>query len=310
MNNRVLITGGCGFIGANLIPKLEKIGYEINVLDNLSRGSQEYIKNSNAKIFIGDIRDKVIVSKSLQNVSSVIHLAAFGSVIESINNPEENFSVNVNGSFRILEECRKAGVKRIIFSSTGGAIMGNTRPPVNENTLPRPISPYGSSKLCTEAYCSSYAHSFNINITSLRFANVIGPISWHKKGVVTNFFKAILNNEYLNIYGDGNATRDFLYVEDLCEGIIQTIKSSISGYQTLHLSSGKEYTINEVADIILRITKYKQNSIIYNNKRIGEVERNFADFTLANKLIDFKPNFSLEEALIKTWDWFRCFGKS
>jgi len=309
MNNKVLITGGCGFIGANLIPKLEKIGYKVNVLDNLSKGSLKYIEETNARIFIGDIRDKKIVSESLKDVSSVIHLAAYGSVVESVNNPEENFDINVNGSFTVLNECRKANVKKIIFSSTGGALMGNAIPPVNEESVPRPISPYGSSKLCFEAYCSSFSHSYEMDITALRFANVIGPVSWHKKGAITVFMKSIMNGENITIYGDGKATRDFLYVDDLCQGIIQTLQATIPGFQPLHLSSGKERSVNDIAALICQVSNSRNHPIDYFENRIGEVDRNFADYSLAKQLIGFQPNVNLETAIKLTWDWFQAYDK-
>ena len=305
MSNKVLVTGGCGFIGANLIPKLEKLGYQVNILDNLSKGSLDYVDKTNAKIFIGDIRDSKIVSEAMFGVTSVIHLAAYGSVIESVENPLENFDINVNGSFTILNECRKAKIGKLIFSSTGGALMGNATPPVNEKSIPKPISPYGSSKLCFEAYCSSFSHSYSMNITALRFANVIGPVSWHKKGVVTSFIKAIMSGNKIIIYGDGKATRDFLYVDDLCRGIIQALKASLTGFQPLHLSSGKEYSVNYLAELICDVSSAKNCSIDYYEKRIGEVERNFADYSLAHEMIGFEPKVSLREAVKLTWDWFK-----
>jgi len=297
MSNKVLVTGGCGFIGANLVPKLESLGYEVNILDNLSKGSLKYVESTNAKVFVGDIRDKKIVSESLQGV------------FESVNDPEENFNINVTGSFTVLNECRKADIKKIIFSSTGGALIGNAIPPVNENSIPRPISPYGSSKLCCEAYCSSFSHSYGMDITALRFANVIGPISWHKKGAVTVFMKSIMSGENITIYGDGKATRDFLYIDDLCQGIVQTLQTTLPGFQPLHLSSGREYSISELATLICQTSGSRKHSINYCGKRIGEVERNFADFSLARKLINFKPKVSLNEAIKLTWDWFERYGK-
>jgi len=307
-NNNVLVTGGCGFIGANLIPRLEALGYKINVLDNLSKGSLDYIKNTNARIFVGDIRDRKIVTEALAGVSSVIHLAAYGSVVESVNDPVENFDINVIGTFTLLDECRKSHIEKIIFSSTGGALMGNTLPPVDEDSVPKPISPYGSSKLCCEAYCSSFSHSYGIDITALRFANVVGPISWHKRGAVTAFMKSILNGENITIYGNGKATRDFLYVDDLCQGIINTLQTTLPGFQSIHLASGKEVSVSELVNLICRIAHSEEHPITYFDKRVGEVERNFADYGLAKELINFHPKTNLNEAISLTWDWFRKYN--
>ena len=305
LNNKILVTGGCGFIGSNLIPMLEDLDYQVNILDNLSKGSLDYVKKTNAKVFVGDIRDVKIVSEALKGVSSVIHLAADGSVVESVLDPMENFDINVTGSFTVLNECRKSGVKKIIFSSTGGALIGNTTPPVSEISLPRPISPYGSSKLCFEAYCSSFAYSYGMDITALRFTNVIGPISWHKKGAVTTFIKAVMDNKKITIYGDGAATRDFLYVDDLCYGVIQALQTPLAGFNPIHLASGKEVSVKELANSICNVAKVVDYPIEFLDKRVGEVDRNFADYTLARQLIDFHPTTSFQEAIVLTWDWFK-----
>jgi UDP-glucose 4-epimerase len=305
MSDKILVTGGCGFIGANLVPKLESLGYSVNILDNLSKGSLKYVKDANAKVFIGDIRDPKIVTEALKGVSSVVHLAAYGSVVESVINPMENFDINVGGSLNVLNECRKAGVRKIIFSSTGGALIGNAEPPVNELSLPRPISPYGSSKLCFEAYCSSFSSSYSMDITALRFANVIGPVSWHKKGAVTAFMKAIMNNKKITIYGDGKATRDFIYVDDLCHGIAQALKTPLVGFNPIHLSSGKEVSVKDLAELICKVSKVNNHPIEFLSERVGEVERNFADYTLASKLLGFHPATDLQKAIEITWDWFQ-----
>lgn len=307
LKKKVLVTGGLGFIGANLIPILEKNGYQVNVLDNMSSGSYKNLENSSANIINGDIRNKKDIRGAISDCSTVIHLAALGSVTESILSPEENFEINVRGTFNVLDESRLSSISNIIFSSTGGALMGDTEPPVNELSLPSPISPYGSGKLCGESYCSSFSKVYKMNITSLRFANVIGPFSWHKKGAVTTFMKAILEKKDLSIYGDGNATRDFLYVKDLCDGILLTLKAKLKGYNTLHLSSGCEVSVNKLANEIINASGFNNLPIKYLNKRIGEVERNFADFSLANKLIGYEPKISFENAIKKTWNWFKDY---
>ncbi len=307
MKERILVTGGCGFIGANLIPILVEMGYQVCVLDNLSRGSMAYLQNMPIDIHRGDIRDGQVVRKSLEGMDGVIHLAAFGSVVESVQSPEENFDVNVRGTFTVLNECRKVGIKKVIFSSTGGALIGNAEPPVNETSIPRPISPYGSSKLCCEAYCSSFAHSYDMSITALRFANVIGPISEHKKGAVTAFIKAIINGDKITIYGDGDATRDFLYVGDLCRGIVSAYKKSLDGFNPIHLSSGKEVSVKELAKLIAKASGQPGYPIEFLGKRKGEVERNFANYDLAKSVLDFVPLTSLEKSIDITWNWFKDY---
>ena len=300
----ILVTGGCGFIGSNLIPMLEKKGYKVRVLDNFSKGKPDFLQSYDVEIVEGDIRSTNDIQKALNGVDGVIHLAAYGSVVESVDDPLENFEINVKGTFNILNECRKIGINKIVFSSTGGALIGDAIPPVNEKSIPRPISPYGSGKLCCEAYCSSFSKSYGMNIIALRFANVIGPISWHKRGAVTAFMKAIMNEENIIIYGDGKATRDFLYVDDLCRGIILAYVSKITGFNPIHLSSGVEVSINELANTIISEGPKTNSQIKYMPKRIGEVERNFADYSLAKEVLGFNPEFDLRSSIKKTWRWF------
>ena len=300
----ILVTGGCGFIGANLVKKLKSEQFEVRVFDNLTSGNVKHLKGLKIDFVEGDLRDKIDVQNALKDVDAVIHLAAYGGVIDSIIRPYDNFDVNVFGTFNLLNECKIYGIKDIIFSSTGGALMGNCEQPVNEKTLPNPISPYGSGKLCGESYCSSFAHSYNMNITVLRFANIFGPLSYHKKGAVTEFMKAILRNEPLEVYGDGSATRDFLYVDDLCSGIMKTIENTLNGFNTLHLSSGRQLSINELANEITSIAGFRDYPIRYVHSRVGEIEHNFADYALAKRTLGFEPLFSLKEALSITWEWF------
>lgn len=308
--SKLLVTGGCGFIGANLVPMLRASGHEITIIDNFSRGSISFLDDSNAyEVLEGDIRNEDFVKEVAFGKDVIIHLAAYGSVVESVIAPEENFSVNAEGTFRVLSAARHAGVEQVIFSSTGGALIGNASPPVNEKSVPRPISPYGASKLAGEGYCCAFANSYDMSVTALRFANVVGPISWHKKGAITAFFKAIMAGEPIRIYGDGSATRDFLYVEDLCLGIIAALNAKKPNFNVFHLASGREVSIKELARIICETASVPDYSMIFDSKRKGEVERNFAEFDLAKTELGFEPTISLEQAMENTWLWFKQYQK-
>jgi len=217
-----------------------------------------------------------------------------------VADPEENFDVNVRGTFVMLDECRKHNVERFVFASTGGALIGNAEPPVDESSLPRPISPYGSSKLCGEAYCSSFAAAYGMQVTALRFANVVGPWSWHKKGAVTAFFKAILADQPIVIFGDGSATRDFLFVHDLCTGIKSGLESPAPGFRVYHLAGGREVSIRNLAEMIRRTARRPEHPIILRDKR-----RNFANYDRANADLGFQPRHPLEQALVDTWQWMQ-----
>jgi UDP-glucose 4-epimerase len=285
--------------------------FEVRAFDNFARGSRDYVADTDAEIVEGDIRDEDAVARALEGVETLVHLAAFGSVVESVADPVENFDVNVHGTLVVLRAAAAAGAGKVVFASTGGAIMGNATPPVDESTLPWPISPYGASKLCGEAYCHAFAGSFGLPVVALRFANVYGPMSQHKKGVITNFIRNALGGEPIVIYGDGTATRDFLYVDDLCEGICAAIDAPLDD-EVIHLASGEETSINELARLVLELAGAGELPIRYEERRRGEVERTFAKPNYAAEVLGFTPRHSLPEGLKKTVDWFaaREPGKS
>jgi len=300
----VLVTGGAGFIGANLLRQLDS-SYEVRVLDNLMRGSEELLPpDREIELIAGDIRDRDAVAKAVRGVDVIIHLAAFGSVVESISDPFENFDINARGTLEVLQGAADAGVERFVFASTGGAIMGNQPPPVDEESLPWPISPYGAGKLCGEAYLHAFAGSFGIRPIALRFANVYGPYSAHKKGVVTRFIRAALAGGTFEIFGDGSASRDFLHVQDLCRGILLAAESGLSDV-VLHLASERETTIRELAELILEIVG-SDVEIVHHDKRPGEVERNFANADRAKEVLGWEPELSLRDGMAETIEWFRA----
>jgi UDP-glucose 4-epimerase len=278
-------------------------GFEVQALDNFARGSRDYVADLDAKIVEADIRDEDAIARALEGTETLVHLAAFGSVVESVVDPVENFDVNVGGTVAVLRAAVAAGVGKVVFASTGGAIMGNATPPVDERTLPWPISPYGASKLSGEAYCHAFAGSFDLRVVALRFANVYGPMSQHKKGVITNFIRSALRGEPIVIYGDGTATRDFLYVDDLCEGICAAMDAPLDD-EVIHLASGEETSINDLARLVLELTGAHELPIRYEERRRGEVERTFARPDYAAEILAFAPAHSLAEGLRKTVDWF------
>ena len=196
------------------------------------------------------MRDAEAVARAVEGVEAVIHLAAFGSVADSVADPLENFEVNARGTLVVLQAAARAGARRFVFASTGGALIGDAPAPVDESSLPRPISPYGASKLCGEGYCHAFRGSYGLETVALRFANVYGPRSEHKRGVVTSFVKRALRGEPLVIYGDGSATRDFIYVDDLCAGIAAALASP-AAEGVVHLASERETAIGELARLVL-----------------------------------------------------------
>ena len=215
----ILVTGGAGFVGATLVRRLVASGHVVRVLDNYSTGDAAYLAGVNAEQIEGDIRDAAALDAALAGIDAVVHLAAAGSVVKSVADPETNFDVNVTGTFRVLDAARRAGVERTVQASTGGALIGDATPPVNEFSLPKPISPYGASKLAGEGYAHAFAKSYGLRTVALRFANVYGPWSAHKPGAMTVFFRAIHTGEPIVIYGDGSSSRDYTHVEDISRAL-------------------------------------------------------------------------------------------
>lgn len=299
---KILITGGAGFIGSNLVWHLSATGkYEISVIDNLSAGLKEICLPEGVKFHHGDFTDKQMIIKALRGQEAVVHLAALPGVIDSINNPIPSFRVNVEGSFQLLECARSEGVKRFVNASTGGAILGDVAPPISEVMAPSPLSPYGATKLAVEGYCSAYSGSFGLSCVSLRFSNIYGPFSPHKKSVVASFIKNVLSGKPLTIYGDGLQERDYLYVGDLVHGIEAAIWSKDTG--AFQLGTGKPTSLLTLVETLK--TQIRKNvEIIFEPARRGEVLRTWCDISKASEAFGFHPTTDLTTGLKKTMEWF------
>ena len=299
---RILVTGGCGFIGATLVPLLEAAGHQVRVFDSEVLGKRCHLGNFAGEFIRGDIRDRPALDAALEGVDAVVHLAADTRVIESIADPALNFDVNVAGSFNLLEAMRQRSIRRLVNASTGGAIIGEVEPPVHEDMVPRPVSPYGATKLAVEGLCAAYAGSYGFEALSLRFANVYGPRSFHKGSVVAAFCKQILRGQPLVVYGDGEQTRDFVYVEDLCAGIMLALASGQSG--VIQLGSGVPLSVNRLIEAMRVAVAPAAMVVEYRPARGGEISRTWCDVSKARARLGFNPDTSLEEGLLATWRWF------
>lgn len=323
---KILITGGCGFIGTNLIRFLKESagdGIGIRVLDNLRVGTREDLGRVTEfrdmdpgedfsdwsgvpGLVQGDIRDPEAVQRSSLGADAVVHLAANTGVIQSMESPIEDCENNILGTLNLLEACRREEIRMFILASSG-APLGESGPPVHEELVPRPMSPYGASKLAGEAYCNAYRNSFGISAVALRFSNVYGPLSRRKTSVVAHFIKNALEGRPLTIYGDGLQTRDFLFAEDLAEGIWLTLNRPGDGRSVYQLGSGREVTVKEVANKIRELALEKTGGspeILYEGERKGEVRRSYSDIRLAREELGFMPQTALEEGLERTFEWF------
>jgi UDP-glucose 4-epimerase len=253
----------------------------------------------------GDICDAAALDAALTGMDAVIHLAAAGSVVMSVQDPVMNFDVNVIGTFRVLDAARRAGVERIVLASTGGALIGDATPPVDEHSLPKPISPYGASKLAGEGYAYAFAKAYGLRTVALRFANVYGPWSAHKKGSTTLFFRAIQAGEPMVIYGDGSSSRDYTHVDDISWALQASLERDLPGGTVLHIASGVETTVAELARLCGEAAGVPDHPVEYRPTRVGEVDRNFATYDLAEQMIGYKPSIDRESGIRSTWQWYQ-----
>jgi UDP-glucose 4-epimerase len=298
-----LVTGGCGFIGVNLIPRLIEQGARVRVLDNLSLGKREDVDPLGVDLHVGDIRDQAAVARACKNIDAIVHLAAHTRVVESLSDPQLNFEINAIGTLNVLQACRAAGIPKMIFASTGGAILGEQEPPVHEGMVPRPISPYGASKLAGEAYCSAYSGAYGLKTVALRFSNVYGPYSYHKGSVVAQFFRNLLRGEPIVIYGNGEQTRDFLYVADLVEAILLADKIEPAG-EVFQIASGRETSVRSLVGAMKAMLPDRTFDLRFEPARPGEILCNYASIEKARRILGFGPKTQLNEGLRKTWQWF------
>ena len=261
-------------------------------------------RSENGKLVEGDIRDPGALDAALAGMDAVVHLAAAGSVVMSVADPVTNFDVNVTGTFRVLDAARRAGVTKSVQASTGGALIGDATPPVNERSLPRPISPYGASKLAGEGYAYAFSQAYGLPTVALRFANVYGPWSERKKGAMTLFFRALHTGDPIVIYGDGFSSRDYTHVDDIARALVLELDADEPGGTVLHIASGIETTVTELAELCRAAAGRPDHPIEFRDKRPGEVERNFAAYDLARQVLGYAPGIDRETGIPQTWKWF------
>jgi UDP-glucose 4-epimerase len=301
----ILVTGGAGFVGATLVRRLVANGYRVRVFDNLSTGDEAHLAGVDAELVKGDIRDADALDDALAGLDSVIHLAAAGSVVGSVADPAANFESNVVGTFRVLDAARRAGITRTVQASTGGALIGDATPPVNEQSLPKPLSPYGASKLAGEGYAHAFAKTYGLRTVAVRFGNVYGPWCARKRGVLNVYFESLHNGVPLVIYGDGTASRDYVHVSDIAQALQLALEKDVPGGTVVHAASGVETPLTVLADLCRQAAGRPDHPIEYRPARPGEVGRNFAAYDLAHELLGYSPTVRREDGIPRLWQWFK-----
>jgi len=305
----ILVTGGAGFIGRWVVKKLLDKGYEVCVLDNLYNGQMENIKefknSSEFKFILGDIRNRNLLEELFKmDVDACIHAAATINVQESINNPQVYYDVNVNGTFNILEEARKRNVKVVLIGTCMVYKLTSSKPISEEHPL-LPKSPYAGSKLAAENLALSYFYTYGLPIVIARPFNTYGPFqkSDMEGGVVSIFLRAYLNGEFLNVFGDGTQTRDFLYVEDCAEFIFKATFSDRAIGEVINAGFGKDIAIRDLALLICKDPK--RIRYVKHHHPQSEVYKLVCNYGKAKKLLKWEPKTTLEEGIKKTKEWIK-----
>ena len=298
---RILVTGGAGFIGSNLTHRLVQGENDVCVVDDLSHGRlanlEGVIQQKNLRFHRGSFFDQTFMRSELPGTDVVVHLAALTSVPYSVLHPATVNRVNVTGTVALLQACASASVKRFIFASSA-AVYGNHRPPLSEELLPDPLSPYAASKASAEGYLRSFRSTYGLEYVILRFMNVYGPRSMgSNEGVVPLFLRAIMKKEALVIYGDGRQTRDFVHVSDVADSILSAINPNAPRDDVFNIGTGRPTTISALIDLLQDLLGGKGLRIRHEAQREGDVRRSYASITKAARYLGFAPRVKLKKGI-------------
>lgn len=307
---RVLVTGGAGFIGSNIARLLLEESYRVSVLDNFTTGYQENLDGlSEVTVTVGDIRDESEIAQALNGVDAIIHLAASVGNARSLKDPMLDSDINVLGTLKILEAARKAGITKVVYSSSA-AIYGETQHlPIDEDHPLRPETPYGVSKLGGEGQCLCYGRLYAMDIVCLRYFNVYGPNQRYDAygNVIPIFADRLVRGEPLTIYGDGEQTRDFVHVRDVAKANLLGLRAQgVTG--AFNVGSGEATTINELAFLMNQAADAAVPPQ-YQAPRPGDVLHSLSDITAARDTLGYEPAVTLAEGLREYMTWAKAAGQ-
>ena len=312
--SRYVVTGGAGFIGSMLVRRLLSEGAgEVGVIDNLLTGHEANLAEvrDGVEFHHADIRDYASIAPLLKDAGTVFHLAAIPSVPRSIREPVPSHEVNADGTFNVLRACAEGGVGRVVYAASSSAYGDTEVLPKVETMAPRPKSPYAVQKLLGEYYASVFHSCFNLETVCLRFFNVYGPRqdpSSPYSGVISLFMRAVVERSAPTIFGDGEQSRDFTYVEDVAELCVKASRAAGVAGKMYNAGNGNRYTLNQVWRTLGKIEGV-EIAPMYGPWREGDVRDSQADTTAAARDLGHAPRFSLEEGLRRTLDWYREHGR-
>ena len=306
---RYLVTGGAGFIGSNTVEELVRRGHSVVVLDDLSTGKEENLSSVAGKIELlrGSIADLETVRAACRGVDYVLHLAARTSVPRSVKEPLETNRVNVDGTLNVLVAARDARVRRVVFAASSSVYGETLILPKVETMAPSPISPYGVSKFVGEAYAQVFGRVYGLQNVSLRYFNVFGPRQDPDSpysGVLSRFIAALQNGAQPVVFGDGEQSRDFTYVENVVEANLLACEAPKASGMVFNIGVGGRFTLNRTLQLLEKFAG-KPAQPRYDPPRDGDILHSQADISLARKLLDYNPRVGFEEGLRRTWEWYR-----
>lgn len=310
-----LVTGGAGFIGSELTRQLAARGDRVTVVDNLVNGKRENLDGlpgDRVRLVVADVRDADRMADLMRGTDVVFHLACLG-VRHSIHSPQENHEVNADATLRLLLAARRTGVKRFVYVSSS-EVYGTARcVPMTEEHPTFPMTVYGSSKLAGECYTRAFFETYRYPTVVVRPFNAYGPRCHHEGDsgeVIPRFMLRCLAGRPMVIFGDGSQTRDFTYVADTAAGIILAGLSPQTEGRTINLGSGREITVSELARTVADVAGRPDAQVVYDRPRPGDVFRLYADVSLADRLVGYRPAVGLREGLARLRDWYRTCGQS
>jgi nucleoside-diphosphate-sugar epimerase len=306
---RYLVTGGAGFIGSNIVDELVRRGHEVVVLDNLSAGKEENLTGVRKKIEFRaeSITDLAAVQSASKGADYIIHLAARTSVPRSVQNPLETNSVNIDGTLNVLVAARDAKVRRFVYAASSSAYGETPTLPKTETMQPAPISPYGVTKYVGEIYAQVFGRVYGLENASVRFFNVFGPRqdpTSQYSGVLSRFMLAVIEGKQPVIYGDGEQSRDFTYIDNIVDETLRACEAKGASGMVFNGGTGARITLNEVLKLLEKISG-KKIEAKYDPPRTGDIRDSQADVSLAHKVLGYQPLVHFEEGLRRTWDWYK-----
>ena len=310
LTSKVLVTGGAGFIGSNLVDELIRQGAKVTIIDDLSTGSRENLDEIEGDFdFVqGDINNSQLVNKAIEGVEIVYHQAALPSVPRSVENPGETHRVCVDGTFNMLLASKENGVKRFIYAASSSAYGDQPTLPKVETMAPDPLSPYAVAKLTGELYCRSFNNVYGLETLALRYFNVFGPRqnpSSMYSGVISRFIDCLMSGTTPVIFGDGEQSRDFTYVANVVDANIRASQATDGIGRTLNVANGDRITLNHLLDVLKTITDNPNVTAEYRLGRTGDVKHSQADNLRAVEWLGYQELVGLEEGLRRTIDWWK-----